>query len=157
MAPLYKAVSALGNSEIMVATTLLMALGTSLLTLTAGLSTAMGAFLAGLVLAETDYALQARVMTGDGGEGFVWGGFWGDSKGSGCEGRGRRARAHLPIPFFEPPTTPDLHRIYPAKHSPKPSPNPPPKPPSPQTLLLPPKPPHTHRSRATSTPTRGCS
>lgn len=55
---LTQAITALGNSEILVATTLLMALGTSMLTLFAGLSTAMGAFLAGLILAETDFALQ---------------------------------------------------------------------------------------------------
>lgn len=59
--PLYKFVIALGNSEIIVATTLVMALGTSMLTMFAGLSTAMGAFLAGLILAETDFALQVRL------------------------------------------------------------------------------------------------
>ena len=49
-----------GNTDIFTATTLLVALGTSHLTGVLGLSEALGAFLAGLLLAETEYHLQAR-------------------------------------------------------------------------------------------------
>ncbi len=48
------------NSDIFVATTLLVVMGTSLLTQLCGLSLALGAFLAGLLIAETEYALQVR-------------------------------------------------------------------------------------------------
>jgi Kef-type K+ transport system membrane component KefB len=50
----------LGNTEIFSATTLLVALGTSTLTAALGLSAALGAFLAGLLLAETEYHLQVE-------------------------------------------------------------------------------------------------
>ena len=46
------------NAEIFASTTLLVVLGTSFLTSLAGLSLALGAFLAGLLIAETEYALQ---------------------------------------------------------------------------------------------------
>ncbi len=52
--------SAFANAEIFAATTLLVVLGTSVLTSLAGLSLALGAFLAGLLIAETEYALQVR-------------------------------------------------------------------------------------------------
>jgi monovalent cation:proton antiporter-2 (CPA2) family protein len=58
--PLYKRIAALANAEIFAATTLLVVLGTSLMTQLAGLSLALGAFLAGLLLAETEYALQVE-------------------------------------------------------------------------------------------------
>ena len=48
------------NAEIFASTTLLVVLGTSFLTSLAGLSLALGAFLAGLLIAETEYALQVR-------------------------------------------------------------------------------------------------
>ena len=51
--------SRFANAEIFAATTLLVVLGTSFLTSLAGLSLALGAFLAGLLIAETEYALQA--------------------------------------------------------------------------------------------------
>jgi predicted Kef-type K+ transport protein len=44
--------------QIFAATTLFLVLGTSVLTSLAGLSLALGAFLAGLLIAETEYALQ---------------------------------------------------------------------------------------------------
>ena len=48
------------DSTIFNALTLLVVLGTSLITQLAGLSLALGAFLAGLLLAETEYHLQVR-------------------------------------------------------------------------------------------------
>ncbi|KAK4371930.1 hypothetical protein RND71_007314 [Anisodus tanguticus] len=48
------------NAEIFSANTLLVILGTSLLTARAGLSMALGAFLAGLLLAETEFSLQVE-------------------------------------------------------------------------------------------------
>lgn len=59
--------SSFANAEIFAATTLLVVLGTSVLTSIAGLSLALGAFLAGLLIAETEYALQ--VCLGGGGSG----------------------------------------------------------------------------------------
>jgi Kef-type K+ transport system membrane component KefB len=50
--------------QIFAATTLLVVLGTSVLTSLAGLSLALGAFLAGLLIAETEYALQVGVRAG---------------------------------------------------------------------------------------------
>lgn len=47
-------------AQIFAATTLLVVLGTSVLTSVAGLSLALGAFLAGLLIAETEYALQVH-------------------------------------------------------------------------------------------------
>jgi len=58
--PLYRAIAGTGNSEIFAATTLLMCLGTAELTQMFGLSLALGAFLAGLLLAETEYSLQVE-------------------------------------------------------------------------------------------------
>lgn len=58
--PLYKKIAELANAEIFAATTLLVVLGTSFMTQLAGLSLALGAFLAGLLLAETEYALQVE-------------------------------------------------------------------------------------------------
>ena len=58
--PVYRRIADLGNTEMFSATTLLVALGTSTLTAALGLSAALGAFLAGLLLAETEYHLQAR-------------------------------------------------------------------------------------------------
>ncbi len=49
------------DSTIFNALTLLVVLGTSLITQLAGLSLALGAFLAGLLLAETEYHLQVSV------------------------------------------------------------------------------------------------
>ena len=58
--------SEFANAEIFAATTLLVVLGTSFLTSLAGLSLALGAFLAGLLIAETDYVLQVRPGMGTG-------------------------------------------------------------------------------------------
>ncbi|GAX83065.1 hypothetical protein CEUSTIGMA_g10491.t1 [Chlamydomonas eustigma] len=58
--PLYKKMSEFANAEIFASTTLLVVLGTSFLTSLAGLSLALGAFLAGLLIAETEYALQVE-------------------------------------------------------------------------------------------------
>ena len=52
------------DTTIFNALTLLVVLGTSLITQLAGLSLALGAFLAGLLLAETEYHLQARPKGG---------------------------------------------------------------------------------------------
>jgi hypothetical protein len=49
-----------GDTTIFNALTLLVVLGTSLITQVAGLSLALGAFLAGLLLAETEYHLQVE-------------------------------------------------------------------------------------------------
>ena len=49
--PLYRRISVLKNSDVFAATTLLMVLGTSVLTQAAGLSLALGAFLVGAPLA----------------------------------------------------------------------------------------------------------
>ncbi|GFP93020.1 k(+) efflux antiporter 2 chloroplastic [Phtheirospermum japonicum] len=56
--PIYKEIAENQNAEIFSANTLLVILGTSLLTARAGLSMALGAFLAGLLLAETEFSLQ---------------------------------------------------------------------------------------------------
>jgi len=58
--PLYKKMSSFANAEIFAATTLAVVLSTSVLTSLAGLSLALGAFLAGLLIAETEYALQVE-------------------------------------------------------------------------------------------------
>ncbi|KAA6420736.1 MAG: K(+) efflux antiporter chloroplastic-like [Trebouxia sp. A1-2] len=58
--PLYRRIAALENTEIFAATTLLVVLGTSVMTQIAGLSLALGAFLAGLLVAETEFALQVE-------------------------------------------------------------------------------------------------
>lgn len=56
--PIYKRIAQTKNAEIFAATTLLVVLGTSMLTQKFGLSMELGAFIAGLLLAETEYALQ---------------------------------------------------------------------------------------------------
>ncbi|BFI28459.1 K+:H+ antiporter [Marchantia polymorpha subsp. ruderalis] len=58
--PVYKQMADNHNAEIFAANTLLVVLGTSVLTARAGLSMALGAFLAGLLLAETEFALQVE-------------------------------------------------------------------------------------------------
>ncbi|KAJ7951121.1 K(+) efflux antiporter 2, chloroplastic-like [Quillaja saponaria] len=58
--PIYKQIAENENAEIFSANTLLVILGTSLLTARAGLSMALGAFLAGLLLAETEFSLQVE-------------------------------------------------------------------------------------------------
>ncbi|XP_047314926.1 K(+) efflux antiporter 2, chloroplastic-like [Impatiens glandulifera] len=56
--PIYKQIAENQNAEIFSANSLLVILGTSLLTARAGLSMALGAFLAGLLLAETEFSIQ---------------------------------------------------------------------------------------------------
>lgn len=56
--PLFRRIASLRNQELFVALCLLAALGTALATGYAGLSTALGAFMAGLVLAETEFRHQ---------------------------------------------------------------------------------------------------
>ncbi|MQL84162.1 hypothetical protein Taro_016674 [Colocasia esculenta] len=58
--PIYKQIAENQNAEIFSANTLLVILGTSLLTARAGLSMALGAFLAGLLLSETEFSLQVE-------------------------------------------------------------------------------------------------
>ncbi|CAI5946597.1 unnamed protein product [Closterium sp. NIES-64] len=58
--PIYRSMAENHNAEIFAANTLLVVLGTSVLTAQAGLSMALGAFLAGLLLAETEFALQVE-------------------------------------------------------------------------------------------------
>ncbi|KAJ6801020.1 K(+) efflux antiporter 2, chloroplastic-like [Iris pallida] len=58
--PIYKQIAENQNAEIFSANTLLVILGTSLLTARSGLSMALGAFLAGLLLAETEFSLQVE-------------------------------------------------------------------------------------------------
>lgn len=58
--PVMRRIASLENAEIFAATTLLIILGCSALTQLSGLSQALGAFLAGLLMAETEYVLQVR-------------------------------------------------------------------------------------------------
>ncbi len=58
--PLYRMIAALANPEIFTALTLLVVLGTGWLTYRAGLSLALGAFIAGLLMAETEYRHQVE-------------------------------------------------------------------------------------------------
>jgi CPA2 family monovalent cation:H+ antiporter-2 len=58
--PLYRMIASLESPEIFTALTLLLVLGTGWLTSVSGLSLAMGAFLAGLMLAETEYRHQVE-------------------------------------------------------------------------------------------------
>jgi Kef-type K+ transport system membrane component KefB len=60
--PLMRRIAALQNADIFAATTLLVILGCSALTQMSGLSLALGAFLAGLLMAETEYALQVILL-----------------------------------------------------------------------------------------------
>ncbi|MEB3702819.1 Glutathione-regulated potassium-efflux system protein [Candidatus Bealeia paramacronuclearis] len=56
--PLYRVMASTGNPELFMATTFLVLLGTSFFTEVAGLSLELGAFLAGILLAETEYRHQ---------------------------------------------------------------------------------------------------
>lgn len=58
--PVYRAVAMSGNPELFMATTFLVVLGTAFLTEQAGLSLELGAFLAGILLAETEYRHQVE-------------------------------------------------------------------------------------------------
>lgn len=58
--PLYRWIANLENQELFVATTILIVLSTGVVTQKAGLSMEMGAFLAGLLLAETEYRHQVE-------------------------------------------------------------------------------------------------
>lgn len=60
--PVFRRINQLDNDEMFAATTLLVVLGSSVLTQIAGLSQALGAFLAGLLMAETEYALQVCLL-----------------------------------------------------------------------------------------------
>jgi monovalent cation:H+ antiporter-2, CPA2 family len=56
--PLYRVVALSGNPELFMATTFLVVLGTAFVTEVSGLSRELGAFLAGILLAETEYRHQ---------------------------------------------------------------------------------------------------
>ena len=58
--PIYRFIAKTGSSELFIATTLLTVLGTGWLVSLGGLSIALGAFLAGLLLAETEYRHQVE-------------------------------------------------------------------------------------------------
>lgn len=58
--PLYRMIASLSNPEIFTALTLLVVLGTGWLTYQTGLSLALGAFIAGLLMAETEYRHQVE-------------------------------------------------------------------------------------------------
>ncbi len=58
--PIFRFIASLQNEELFAATTLLIVLGTSWLTETAGLSMALGAFMAGLLVAETEFHHQVE-------------------------------------------------------------------------------------------------
>ncbi len=58
--PLYRIIASLNTPEIFTALTLLVVLGTGWLTSHVGLSVALGAFLAGLLMAETEYRHQVE-------------------------------------------------------------------------------------------------
>lgn len=58
--PLFRWIVTLDNQELFVATTILVVLATGVITHKAGLSMEMGAFLAGLLLAETEYRHQVE-------------------------------------------------------------------------------------------------
>lgn len=61
--PLFRLVAQTGNNDLFIAATLFVAVGTSFVTAAAGLSMALGAFVAGLLLAETEYrrAVQTTI------------------------------------------------------------------------------------------------
>lgn len=59
--PLFQLVAATKSNELFVATCLLVVIGTGVITATSGLSMAIGAFIAGLLLAETEYRRQIEV------------------------------------------------------------------------------------------------
>ena len=58
--PVFSVVASFQNSELFLATTLLVVLGTAWLTSMAGLSLALGAFIAGLLVAETEFQHQVE-------------------------------------------------------------------------------------------------
>jgi CPA2 family monovalent cation:H+ antiporter-2 len=58
--PIYRAVVASGNAELFMGATFLVVLGTSFVTEISGLSMELGAFLAGILLAETEYRHQVE-------------------------------------------------------------------------------------------------
>ncbi len=58
--PIYRAVAMSGNAELFMGTTFLVVLGTSFVTKISGLSMELGAFLAGILLAETEYRHQVE-------------------------------------------------------------------------------------------------
>ena len=61
--PLFRLVASADSTELFVAAVLLVAVGSGIVTASAGLSMALGAFIAGLLLAETEYhrAIQATI------------------------------------------------------------------------------------------------
>ncbi len=61
--PLFRLVAQTDNRDLFIAATLFVAVGTGVMTASAGLSMALGAFIAGLLLAETEYrkAIEATV------------------------------------------------------------------------------------------------
>jgi CPA2 family monovalent cation:H+ antiporter-2 len=59
--PLFRMVARTRSAELFMAATLLMVIGTAAITAGAGLSMALGAFLAGLLLAETEYRHEIEV------------------------------------------------------------------------------------------------
>jgi CPA2 family monovalent cation:H+ antiporter-2 len=73
--PVFRLVAESGNHEVFVAATLLVAIGSGLVTMGAGLSMALGAFLAGLLLAETEFR-RAIEMTIDPFKGLLLGVFF---------------------------------------------------------------------------------
>jgi len=73
--PIFRLVAESGNHEVFVAATLLVAVGSGLVTMGAGLSMALGAFLAGLLLAETEFR-RAIEMTIDPFKGLLLGVFF---------------------------------------------------------------------------------
>jgi CPA2 family monovalent cation:H+ antiporter-2 len=60
LGPLYRTIALLKSSELFMATTLLVVLGTSFVTQLGGLSRELGAFIAGLMLASTEYRHQVE-------------------------------------------------------------------------------------------------
>jgi len=60
--PLFKMVAVAGSTEFFMAACLLVVMGTALITAASGLSMAIGAFIAGLLLAETEYRREIEVM-----------------------------------------------------------------------------------------------
>ncbi len=59
--PVFRYVAQSGNREVIIAVTVLMVVGTAALTGLFGMSTALGAFLAGLLLSETEYRPQIEI------------------------------------------------------------------------------------------------
>ncbi|MBV9052146.1 MAG: cation:proton antiporter, partial [Hyphomicrobiales bacterium] len=60
--PLFHMVAVAGSTEFFMAACLLVAMGTALITAASGLSMAVGAFIAGLLLTETEYRREIEVM-----------------------------------------------------------------------------------------------